>query len=301
MKSIIVITCLLLISLHSYSQEKKIDFETTNERISIDTINSNNEWVIDSPSKTLFNSAYSGTSAIITNNSGFYKSNNVSSFTVGFELYGSGPSISFKHKFDTDKNRDGGYVEFYNSADSTWTHLSDSTAYLESLLPFEFGTMYLYNSEDTLYNGRSGFSGDQKTWKTSIINFRCMAVKKSFDFYLRFTFISDSIQSNKEGWVIDDIIINNDGECSGIESKNSINLVKIYPNPVSSTSTIKLEPMSGAQIVLYNSIGNRVYEKNIKKLNSIEINAEDFNHGIYFYKLIDMNNSVMEQGKFLIQ
>ena len=290
---------------NAFGQVEIINFEKPNEAIEIDTSNPENLWVIAQPSKILFDSAHSGINAMITDSSVVYDTNSISRFILGFNLEGSSPSVMFKHKINTDKNRDGGFVELLNPVDSNWIHLSDTTNATNTTFNsiFGFSSINLYSPFDILYNGKSGFSGTDTTWTTSRINFDCLAVKKSFWYYLRFTFISDSIQTNKEGWIIDDIVIQNNGECTGIDENKSASELNIYPNPISSISTVDLSNSNseGSMFIMYNLLGETVFEQIIDFHNSIELNADDLVPGVHFYTLLKRNKSILEQGKLIIQ
>lgn len=92
-----------------------IGFEENYEYIKIDT-SSSNIWQIGFPNKTYLDSSYSGENAIVTDISNSYASDNHSYFDLYVgdfnysDYYPWDIFIEFKHKFDTDTLKDGGYI-----------------------------------------------------------------------------------------------------------------------------------------------------------------------------------------------
>lgn len=80
-------------------------------------------------------------------------------------------------------------------------------------------------------------------------------------------------------------------------SENQMNTVLIYPNPTSDLITINLNDIPSANIVIYNSSGKRVKEKEI--VNHEKISLKDFDAGIYFYEIIEPNGGV-KSGKVVV-
>ena len=76
--------------------------------------------------------------------------------------------------------------------------------------------------------------------------------------YFRFTFISDSIDSVKDGWMIDEIGVSYVSE--GISKLQNNNLISLYPNP--SKGNIYIHPAkqyADTKITVYNTLGQEVY------------------------------------------
>ncbi|MGI8893310.1 MAG: hypothetical protein ACR2GN_07590, partial [Bacteroidia bacterium] len=84
---------------------------------------------------------------------------------------------------------------------------------------------------------------------------------------IRFTFVSDSIDNNKEGWMIDNLVIH----LTNIHTVNEVKqeeYIKIYPNPVSDFIYIETQKIQEYHIIeqmhLINSKGQVIMEwKNI--------------------------------------
>lgn len=307
MKKIILFLNLVI----SYSVQSQhttlIDFETPTIDISIDTSNPNNIWQIGKPQKSVFDTAYSGMNAIVTDTINPYPPQNISQFVVSVDLYaGPGPIVSFYHKMDTRSNRDGGYIEI--SEDSiNWYLLSDSinsndwNSYHNNNYML-FAPDFAYNyyrkdslQKDTLYNGHLGFSGTFG-WTEVKLYFRCMALKRPFQNWLRFTFVSDTGLINQDGWMIDSFTVQNGGTpCTWINDENI--RYTISPNPATATLHLAIEQHGQYEVVFYNLMGQKMYSQPIANDAEI-IDVRDWMKGIYFYQLLE-NGKQVGSGKVL--
>lgn len=304
-KNLLCLLSILVVFQFGYSQ--LINLEMNTDRIEIDTTNHNNIWQIGQPAKAIFDSAYSFPKAMLTDTQNSYPVNNKSSFLIGFDLQGFHPKIGFWHKFDTDANLDGGYVEVSFDQGSTWLLLADTIADSNG---GEYGTgvygLYVanfYGGSDSLYNGLIGFNGLQADWIYSTIEFPCLAVKKSFPFFVKFTFISDSIETNKEGWMIDDILIYNAGYCTGINEVGYSSKVSVSPNPFSKKTTLQVGndyTLKNGTLTVMDFLGRPVVKYQNIDNNSVNIEKGDLRSGVYFYNLSDMKN-LIGTGKLIIQ
>lgn len=293
--------CLFILQITN-AQTDTIDFEGSLVRIEVDTTYSDNVWQIGRPDKTLFDSAHSIPNVIVTDTVNYYPTENESSFVVGFELTGSQPSIAFTHKFDTDSSHDGGYVEVSFDEGQTWTHLTAETN--EYMNAYGFSTWNLYSETDTLQNGKPAFSGTSPDWEQSGILFQCFAVKTSFEFQLRFTFSSDSVQSSHEGWMIDDIVLQDEGLCSGIkEYQNKTCTLKVFPNPFHDCAIINVEDshfVKNGTFTVFDMFGRTVAIRQKITGNQFTFNQNELTAGIYIYHLID-EKGLSATGRFAVK
>ena len=242
MKKFTLLLCLIALCSYSYSQGSisnvwdTINFSSTREYLKIDT-SKQNIWQIASPQKTFFNSAFSETKAIITDSIKSYPINNKSYFDIyigSFNFQNYYPysiNIGFKHKFDTDTLKDGGYITISYDKGKTWMNIINDSVYYYGATP-KNRNMNLYSNLDTLFNGEKGFSGKSKNWISTFFGWQAMVVKKSAKTdidttIIRFNFISDNINNNKEGWLIDDITLYS-CDISGVKDSKIDDLIKIY-------------------------------------------------------------------------
>ena len=71
---------------------------------------------------------------------------------------------------------------------------------------------------------------------------------------------------------------------------------EIAPNPVRDLFIMnftKVSPEGEVQVV--NSIGQVVYKQKVDKIERIQINASDFNNGIYFVRFISQDTNIVKR------
>ena len=217
-----------------------INFENTVHlnRLYFDSTQSSGIWQIGRPQKPLFDSAYSGDFAIITDTTLNYIGGSADTFGFGFEIFGVETSIEFKHRFDLDSLKAFGNLEISVDSGNTWHLLHDTIDSFNFMSQIGnnlgvYGTSVynFYPKLDTSLQARNGFTGNSNGWISSLIQFPCYAIKKPWEIYLRFNFSADSSAIAGEGWMIDDIMISSYGDCSGFEENALVNKVEIFPNP----------------------------------------------------------------------
>lgn len=82
-----------------------------------------------------------------------------------------------------------------------------------------------------------------------------------------------------------------------ISNNNGINSLKIYPQPANDAVNITL-PENCTEIVVYNTVGLKVFKKQLNNDNTIQI--DNFSPGIYYY-IISTNNNKIYNGKIVFQ
>lgn len=248
--------------------------------------NSQNIWNVAIPQKPVFNSAHSPVKAIFTDTVNSYPINQLAHFDMAFEVpYIFGIIISFKHQYNTDKYKDGGFLEISYDNGASWNaNLADNT--------LMFNTENYYTQDDTLIGNRVGFSGDSNGWiDTKIQMIWAFPVRSSFPYdslHVRFNFVSDSIQTNKDGWIIDDFKVSY-AELPGSVAENGKNNynIQIAPNPIENTSTISFENESAdmLQIAIIDYLGKKIAEPIQTKEKQIQWDKNNLKPGVYFIQI----------------
>ncbi len=296
-----------------------ITFENPYEYIKIDT---SNEciWQIARPHKVFFDSAFSGEKVIITDSVNYYPTNNLSffdfklgnfncpSFNV-FEV--TGFCLEFKHKFNTDTLSDGGYITISYDYGETWTNIFlDNNYYFDIMTPY-----YAYNNEiidyeiGTLNNGELGFSGRTDEWistKLEWVHFLCFP-KKDYTIpedtvILRFNFVSDNNDSNKEGWMIDDIVLYSIFLSGGgsVRDFGESDLINIYPNPSDNKTNIELDQTyRDIQIDWINIKGQILSTSQFYNTEYIELQNINQAEDLYFLKITLDHKTVIVKKIFI--
>jgi hypothetical protein len=225
--------------------------------IELDT-NANNIWQIGSPQKTIFNSAATVPNVIVTDTLNYYPSNNQSVFTfkVPLQIFGFGIlALQWKQKLNMDADSDGGIIEFSKDSGNTWENV--------------FNNPYVYNfygydavNADTLNTGEYTFSGTDSSWKDIWLCYDLSWASFGNDTLLvRFTFKSDSVNTNKEGWVIDNFM-SHITFIHTVKEVTQTEYLNVYPNPASTVVHIEAEKQKDFHIIekmeLINSKGEVV-------------------------------------------
>jgi hypothetical protein len=302
MKKFFIIIQFLIYGLISHAQllHEYINFETRDSLLTIDTTLTGNTWQIGTPSKIFFDSAWSAPKAIVTDTLNFYPPNNFSAFTIkiwdpSWNLYFY-PIIAFNihHKFDTDSLKDGGYIEVSYDSGSTWENLASAG------LNYNWGSLGnpIIADGNEAYTGKSSsfFAGDNG-WRNDFFNWCPFIPWPSPPAYLRFVFSSDSIQTNKEGWMIDDIEIYLD-ICEGIHEIQNENLITVYPNPASDKLFVQRNnPGDKQQIEIFNYTGKVYYNRS--DFTDTTIDIREFPNGLYLLKY--SSNKQFAVKRFVIQ
>ncbi len=280
-----------------------IIFENLCNYLSIDT-SAQNIWEIGTPSQYFLDSAYTFDKAIMTDTNDFYPINNVSYFDLIFD-FGQFPfyyhqynswGLSFKHKFDTDTLKDGGFITVSFDNGSSWYNIIeyiDQVYYGDLILctfpsPNENG---LYGFLDTLTQGQYGFSGRSDGWNTAAFLWEVCVVKGeksvSDTMIVRFNFISDDENTNKEGWLIDDIRLFVRSLGGSVELLK-VNDIRLFPNPASNEVAIRSKNVIQF-LEVYSSQGKLISRKSIYKKDLI-LNSTNLKSGLYFLKFYLENN-----------
>ena len=313
MKYIILFSTLFLMRLSMYSQINpywgiydvdSCHFETQCPILKQDT-SYHNIWQLGKPDKPFFDSAYSIPNALVTDTIEPYDTLIDSYFDLilpSEQYYGYGIIIGFKHKYQTDTLVDGGYIEVSYDKGISWVNVIHDTLYPSK----EFNSENLYTEQDTLRGGINGFSGASDGWIYTRIQWVWAWPVDNYPpdtLMLRFHFISDSIQTNKDGWMIDNILISYADEGNAIQEVDKMNIkIEISPNPFDNSTTIKFKTVSKETLTLIvkNSLGQIVKKVNRVIENPIQINRGELQSGLYIIQLMD-NNTILGTDKLIIK
>ena len=215
-------------------------------RITVDP-DSSNVWQIGPPQKIIFSSASTQPNVIVTDTINYYPVNDTSRFIAKVWLnFGNWGifALQWKQKLDMDTAFDGGIIEYSTDTGNTWVNV--------------FNNPYVYNfygydttNVDTLSGGEYAFSGTDSTWRDIWLCFDLSWLQQyapSDTVLFRFTLLSDSVNNNKEGWMIDNMI----AHITFIHTVKDINqtdYLNIYPNPTNGVVNIAAEKMMGFHII----------------------------------------------------
>ncbi len=220
---------------------------------------STNIWQIGPPQKTIFDSAATQPNALLTDTINYYPTNDTSSFKFtinhGLFWYGGVLAIQWKQKLDMDSGFDGGKIEFSIDGEQTWQNAFNNP----NVYNF-YG--FLDENRDTLPNGDFVFSGTDSTWRDVWLCYDIDWMNSQMDsMVIRYTFMSDSVDNSKEGWLIDNLIVHHTFQHT-ISERKLEKYINVYPNPTNDIIHIEIEKSKDFHIIenmmLINSLGQIV-------------------------------------------
>jgi len=277
-----------------FTFEKNINLWTEGRaNLSIDTVtNPNNIWQIGQPQKSVFTSAVSTPNVIVTDTMNSYPINDTSSFTIELTIdtiYSHEARLlafEVSYNVNSDTLTDYGMIEYSPDNGSTWFDLLKDT--IQSDTNVSSGNL-LYPQLDVHLTGNSN------GWKNLYFFIgRGGSLLTCLDTaLLRFSFISDSIQNNKDGLMFDNIAIYN--YITDIKT-NEIPISRTYPNPTSGELNIDLEnTYAQIDIKVLDMAGKQVMSDTRYNEPQLKLNLQNLTSGIYFVGLIaDGKSSVLK-------
>ena len=237
----------------------------------------NSGWEIGKTVK--FNSSFHNLNVICTGLTISYSVNTET--TVEFKLignyYGGAILVGFDHVINTDLGMDGGCIEILLPDSTRWIGLHE--------IGIEEFTRDIYSINDTVESlNAPGFSGLIE--ERDLIEFAILA-NGLCDFNLckiRFRFASDSIDSMKDGWLINDIWF-----YSPYESVEDFRgrYVQIYPNPFNHSTSIQFpnKSMDSYDLVIIDVSGNICQIINDISTSEYILEKGNLAPGLYFIEL----------------
>ncbi len=224
------------------------------------------DWQLGNPDKFYFTDPYSGNNAYVTQLVYYYSTDSRSSLISPlFDLSTiENPVFSFKHMYDTEYQYDGARIDYTTDEGYSWHVLGQA---------FDMNAFNWYNypqiesaSDPVFRPGWNGFGADG--WISSAFDLTGLVPDGSFVRF-RFAFTSDPVAADGEGWMIDDIRIDNifDYEPGG---PNIFNLGDAFPNPCGEQITFpySINQPGDLTVHLYNLLGDQLLTKKITGLES---------------------------------
>jgi hypothetical protein len=246
----------------------------------IDPTQKTNVWVIGKPSKKIFNSALSPSLALITDSVNSYPPNCNSYFTI--KVTSDDVSyISFNHKYDFNKNVDGGIIEASYDGGKTWSNIITTTC--------TNGKGYnLYSSADIVssHSNQPGFTGQSNGWVKTTLCFN-----KLYNTLLRFICSSSGKQVSNEGWMIDNFEVGTG--FTGIPEKNNQAQLYLLQNPVNDFIDFHVDPATTiVSYEIYDMVGKIVLSGTYpdKKINISTMKA-----GIYYCQFNTRSQAILRK------
>lgn len=224
--------------------------------ISLDT-SSSNIWQVGPPQKMIFDSAATLPNVIVTDTLNLTPNGNTSVFTFSAvfpaNVFGV-LALQWKQKLDMDKHHSGGKIECSIDSGQTWMNV--------------FNNPLIYNifgfdpiNKDTLWNGDYAYSGLDTIWRDNWLCIHLSIIPNATLVYYRFTFLSDSVATPGEGWMIDNLS-SHVTWLHPVKDISKSEYIQVFPNPTEDVVHIETASMQGYHIIekmtLYDESGKAV-------------------------------------------
>lgn len=246
--------------------------------------NTNNIWQIGKPQKTLFYSAATLPNAIVTDTLNFYPKNNNSKFVLTIKNpYMNSPfpfALQWKQKLNMDSKKDGGIVEFSNNGGGTWqnTHNNVNVYQYYGFQPA---------NKDTININEYCFSGTDTTWRDIWLCLAPAIANFNDTILFRYTFKSDSVNTNKEGWMIDNFMAHTT-IFHPVKEISQIDEVVVYPTITNGIVNVEVKKTSPTDIIdkieLLN-VDGKIMEWYGQNYTKVVLDLSKHIPGIYYVKI----------------
>jgi hypothetical protein len=203
-------------------------------------------WQVGAPNKALMDSAYTLPNALVTKLNGPYPGMPAGFAYVNVPMdqsFFSILAIQWMQLIDLENGRDHGTLHFSIDDGNTWENALSS--------PYTY-SMYGYDETniDTLDDGGIGFTGTDSTWRNIWF---CMdgffLSSLGVDtLQLRFGMIADTVQTDQEGWLIDNLLV-------AMTIAHTINetplehAVEVFPSVTQGPITIEVRKEKEPQVI----------------------------------------------------
>lgn len=260
-------------------------------------------WQIGKPSKPYFDTAYSKPYAMVTDTINPYpKGVNAYFDLVLLNRIYSNMIVGFKHKYQSDTLKDGGYIEVSYDSGKNWNNVIDDKAVHQ---PRFFNMKNMYSQKDSLTMNYKGFSGTSDGWIYSQIQWVWLLHLDGIipeELQLRFHFISDTIGNEKSGWMIDNILVSYADLGSSVKKMKEPNVLHYFPNPLIDESIFKFENLKKEKFTLQLFDNKGILVKTIIEDHpeSIVLKRENLSGGLYHF-LLQSESGIESKGNLEIE
>lgn len=266
-----------------YSWNLNFDFNATR---SMDSLHGC--WQIGAPQKTILDSAYTTPFALITDTILPYPVEEISyaDFSVPVYSYGEYVVLSFRHRMDADPEEAFGWLEYFDPGfDNAWIKVGGTS-------DWSYGFI-LWSGDGLETDSTLLFPGGDSAWKYTQVVWHCLGVFQGDlqrdelpdSMRLRFSFQALANTNQRGGWMIDDIVLENYGYCSGLPTIAAPSF-SIMPNPAKDRMMLDLgQEKSYPQVVeLLNTFGAIVRSESIRSSRQW-IDLSNIPEGMYLVRL----------------
>ena len=278
--------CLLIVISNSQvNYVNNFDGAITSNPLPVSIVsNTTNIWQIGKPQKVLFNSASTIPNVMITDTTNYYPNNNISQFIVTvLNTYTANPwplALQWQQKLNMDSKKDGGIVEFSTNSGSTWQNAQNNTNVYQY-----YGFQPI--NKDTINGNEYCFSGTDNIWRDIWLCLKPTVANSNDTVLFKFTFKSDSINTNKEGWMIDNMNAHTT-IFHPVKEISQIDELVVYPNLTNGIVNVELRKTSPSDVIDnidLVTVDGKIIERFGLNYTKVVIDLSKHLPGIYYLKV----------------
>lgn len=289
MKYLFTVLLFILFVLKIDAQWHGLDFEFTSTPYESPyyEIDSGSIWQVGTPQKNILDTAFYGTRVIMTDTVNPYPPNDTSSFTV----------IQPITTYDPNYTGWGTYTGHYFG----WVNVDTDTILDYMIIESSFDGGSSWVSFQILQSGSSN------GWRFFGVDFSTLMttynIQTGDTLLHKFTFISDSINNNRDGIMLDGIEFHD--VYMNTENIESTQLkINTYPNPATDVVYIHIPQIPNKEnlhLGLYHLEGKLLREKAIPNTNeSYQMDLQDLPRATYILQLRDQKGMILGAEKIIL-
>lgn len=243
---------LLVLTLFAFPASAQIAFQqyfdgadTSASNSLFPVVDSNSTWEIGVPSKIRFNTAFTQPKAILTDSLNPYPINDSSSFEVPIPInwFSNGIlAIEWVQSLDLEEDKDFGFVEFRASDTAAWSNIFDNN-YVYNVFGFDSANVKQQNGKW----GFTGLSDRDNVWVCLDLSW-LWQISPNDTVFFRFQVVTDSLNSQQDGWMLDNLSAHLTAFHTINENKTE-NFLNVNPNPSNGVLNISARKTGAVQYI----------------------------------------------------
>lgn len=199
-------------------------------------------WQIGDPDKTVFDSAYSAPNALVTDTVLPYPvgATSYAEFSAPINFFGEEVQVSFRHRLEVDSGEAYGWVEYFDAGfTQSWVKTDPWQSWMGSFIEWSGDGL---DTDSALI-----FTGTNNGWGEVLLSWRCLTVlqgpndRASLPDSMRFRFAFQALANTNDhdGWMIDELVVTNNGCIGGMAERSALQL-SVSPNPAGERAVLEL-------------------------------------------------------------
>jgi hypothetical protein len=255
-------------------------------------------WQIGPPDKTVFDSAYAAPNALVTDTVLPYPVGGVSyaEFSAPINFFGEEVQVSFRHRLEVDSGEAYGWVEYFDAGSTqSWVKTDPWQSWMGSFIEWTGDGL---DTDSALI-----FTGTNNGWGEVLLSWRCLTVlqgpndRASLPDSMRFRFAFQALANTngRDGWMIDDLVVTNNGCLGGMEERSAMRL-SVSPNPAGDRAVLELTdaPAGPMTLELFRADGAVVMRERLKGARHT-LDLATFPDGPYVVRILGEQGQLVER------